>query len=194
MMLIFLFFFFQAEDGIRDDLVTGVQTCALPIFNRIPWQLGEPHAIAEIWVSDRIAWHVERNFGRYGELADADDGGRIFRTPYAIPRLLLAWVIGYEQHARLLGPPELVEELHQRLDRVAELHRGEPFVTSAQGRAPAPVQVDRADATRQREATGIRPERFARLVTLASVLIQAGRKGERLDAAQVCEQLQMSPQ
>src|SRR5947208_11003548 len=29
--LFFFFFFFQAEDGIRDDLVTGVQTCALPI-------------------------------------------------------------------------------------------------------------------------------------------------------------------
>src|SRR5258708_37129929 len=28
------FFFFQAEDGIRDDLVTGVQTCALPISMR----------------------------------------------------------------------------------------------------------------------------------------------------------------
>src|SRR6266849_2098477 len=28
---IYLFFFFQAEDGIRDPLVTGVQTCALPI-------------------------------------------------------------------------------------------------------------------------------------------------------------------
>src|SRR5260370_12491887 len=27
----FLFFFFQAEDGIRDSSVTGVQTCALPI-------------------------------------------------------------------------------------------------------------------------------------------------------------------
>src|SRR5258708_27631671 len=27
-------FFFQAEDGIRDDLVTGVQTCALPILLR----------------------------------------------------------------------------------------------------------------------------------------------------------------
>src|SRR5258708_17989255 len=26
-------FFFQAEDGIRDDLVTGVQTCALPIYS-----------------------------------------------------------------------------------------------------------------------------------------------------------------
>ena len=29
---ILTFFFFQAEDGIRDTSVTGVQTCALPIF------------------------------------------------------------------------------------------------------------------------------------------------------------------
>src|SRR5437762_14032849 len=28
---VFFFFFFQAEDGIRDTSVTGVQTCALPI-------------------------------------------------------------------------------------------------------------------------------------------------------------------
>ena len=27
-------FFFQAEDGIRDRLVTGVQTCALPIYEK----------------------------------------------------------------------------------------------------------------------------------------------------------------
>src|SRR5256885_3271047 len=31
-----LFFFFQAEDGIRDYKVTGVQTCALPISSRDP--------------------------------------------------------------------------------------------------------------------------------------------------------------
>src|SRR5690606_40602799 len=31
---LFFFFFFQAEDGIRDFHVTGVQTCALPI---LPW-------------------------------------------------------------------------------------------------------------------------------------------------------------
>src|SRR5256885_13001986 len=30
--LIVSFFFFQAEDGIRDYKVTGVQTCALPIY------------------------------------------------------------------------------------------------------------------------------------------------------------------
>src|SRR5690348_17633256 len=32
-MLFFFFFFFQAEDGIRDGRVTGVQTCALPIYD-----------------------------------------------------------------------------------------------------------------------------------------------------------------
>src|SRR5438874_3566861 len=31
LILSFFFFFFQAEDGIRDLYVTGVQTCALPI-------------------------------------------------------------------------------------------------------------------------------------------------------------------
>src|SRR2546430_10565893 len=43
---VFCFFFFQAEDGIRDLTVTGVQTCALPIFERVsaarlPTEVGE---------------------------------------------------------------------------------------------------------------------------------------------------------
>src|SRR5687767_15605988 len=36
LLLFFFFFFFQAEDGIRDKLVTGVQTCALPISSSRP--------------------------------------------------------------------------------------------------------------------------------------------------------------
>src|SRR6266705_5233599 len=35
MVLNYIFFFFQAEDGIRDRTVTGVQTCALPILPRL---------------------------------------------------------------------------------------------------------------------------------------------------------------
>src|SRR5690606_39421443 len=43
----YFFFFFQAEDGIRDFHVTGVQTCALPIYNtfkenEIPLQISSP--------------------------------------------------------------------------------------------------------------------------------------------------------
>src|SRR5437588_2923017 len=34
-LIFFFFFFFQAEDGIRDHCVTGVQTCALPIFESV---------------------------------------------------------------------------------------------------------------------------------------------------------------
>src|SRR5699024_11762101 len=37
----YVFFFFQAEDGIRDRNVTGVQTCALPIFK---------HALRNAWM------------------------------------------------------------------------------------------------------------------------------------------------
>src|SRR3989454_1355621 len=40
MYFIFCFFFFQAEDGIRDYKVTGVQTCALPIFDEVSDQAG----------------------------------------------------------------------------------------------------------------------------------------------------------
>src|SRR5690349_23913664 len=53
----FLFFFFQAEDGIRDLYVTGVQTCALPICrpHLLPGRvvpLLQPDA-AHVWVARR---------------------------------------------------------------------------------------------------------------------------------------------
>ena len=43
------FFFFQAEDGIRDRLVTGVQTCALPIYDGDGW-LQEHYITEELMV------------------------------------------------------------------------------------------------------------------------------------------------
>src|SRR3989442_12431319 len=39
-----IFFFFQAEDGIRDADVTGVQTCALPISRSCCWQRRRRHS------------------------------------------------------------------------------------------------------------------------------------------------------
>src|SRR2546428_4076670 len=45
------FFFFQAEDGIRDLIVTGVQTCALPISPRAGvYSEGEPSALMSPWL------------------------------------------------------------------------------------------------------------------------------------------------
>src|SRR5437870_6553079 len=50
-------FFFQAEDGIRDGHVTGVQTCALPIFipASLPVKLGLPFGAAGMMHETR-AW------------------------------------------------------------------------------------------------------------------------------------------
>src|SRR2546427_6353463 len=47
-ILMFFFFFFQAEDGIRDLTVTGVQTCALPIFTPLAkgWITARARAVA----------------------------------------------------------------------------------------------------------------------------------------------------
>src|SRR5690348_17604675 len=45
-LVFFFFFFFQAEDGIRDGRVTGVQTCALPIWQGGPARRDVPYTCA----------------------------------------------------------------------------------------------------------------------------------------------------
>src|SRR2546430_4902765 len=58
----YLFFFFQAEDGIRDLTVTGVQTCALPIY-----------LVAGI-VPPNIQGHIDE---RQREIRQDDNGDQI---------------------------------------------------------------------------------------------------------------------
>src|SRR5437867_9963762 len=48
------FFFFQAEDGIRDRTVTGVQTCALPIFYLVILGIYKVAGVAVGKVQERI--------------------------------------------------------------------------------------------------------------------------------------------
>jgi proteasome accessory factor C len=188
--------------------------------NRAEWQFGDEQGVAEIALSERIAWQIERHFGRYGEMlpsAGADEeegtGERIFRTPYSNPRMMLSWVLGMGGHARLLGPPELARELDRRLTALEKRHAKAPRPQAnghrTQGRNGAHADEDGAAAadgqkrSRRRGSGGaresrseatIRPERFARLVTLASILIQAGREGRRLQLAELCERLKVSEQ
>jgi proteasome accessory factor BC len=163
--------------------------------NRAGWQYGEPAGTATIWISDRIAWHVERTFGRFGEVAPAERGVR-FTTAYANARQLVAWVLGLGEHARIEEPPELVAEVRERLALLAERHERGPELADP---APRPPEVagehSNGDASNgRRDPAAIRPERFARLVTLASILIDAGRAGDRMRVDDVCERLQISEQ
>ncbi len=162
--------------------------------NRAVWQFGDADETAEIWVSARIAWQIERHFGHFGEVrpAGADQPGDIvFTTRYADRRQLAAWALRLGEHARVLGPPELERELADRIEllheRHLELEPAPPVLTPAQ--EPAEVV---AETPGRRAEAGIRPERIARLVTLASILIQAGGAGTRLRAAEICERMQIS--
>jgi predicted DNA-binding transcriptional regulator YafY len=170
--------------------------------SRIHWQFGDSIGIGEIWIGRRIAWQIERHFGRYGEMhAPNGNGDRVFVTPYANARQLIAWVLGLGEHARILEPPELVCELRDRVELLIERHTGKPRVAAvARAVVAGPPGAEHPDRTDPDAGNGhhpdsaIRPERFARLVTLASILIAAGRGGRRLDAGQLCKELGISDQ
>jgi proteasome accessory factor C len=170
--------------------------------NRIGWQFGDPVGAAEVWIGRRIAWQIERHFGRYGAMRPADDDGdRIFVTPYANARQLIAWVLGLGEHARVIGPPELADELRERVELLIERHSGEPQIAPPARSGAGGFQPEGAgagglatDGNGHHPEGAIRPERFARLVTLASILIDAGRAGRRIDARELCHRLKVSEQ
>ena len=155
---------------------------------RTDWQLGEPVGRARIWLSDRIDWLALRHFGHAGEVSEADDGV-IFETDYASARQMVSWVLGLGEHARIEGPPELVTEARARLEQIIDLHTDPPELAARVERV-----VEEAEDDGDREASPIRPERFARLVTLAGILIDAAREGRKLELGELCGQLQVSEQ
>ncbi len=159
--------------------------------NRADWQYGEPIGTAEVWISERIAWLVERHYGRFGRFAPAQDGV-LFSTSYASARQLACWALSLGEHARVESPAELVDVVAERVARMAELHEAEPLLAAAVASAPAEEAPDAVVEGNGRREAAIRPERFARLVTLASILIEAGRAGERLREEGVCERLQIT--
>jgi proteasome accessory factor BC len=153
---------------------------------RTDWQLGEPIGRARIWLSNRIDWLARRHFGHAGEVTEVDDGV-IFETDYANARQMVSWVLGLGEHARVDGPPELVEEWRSRLELVVERHTEPPEL--AKEVKPKVEEIEEDD---DRETSPIRPERFARLVTLAGILIDTAREGEKLDVGDLCARLQVT--
>jgi proteasome accessory factor C len=81
------------------------------------------------------------------------------------------------------------------VDLIVARHTGELALARKRRNGAGNSSAGAAHSTNgRREAGAIRPERFARLVTLASVLIAAGRAGERLRVDDVIEQLQVTEQ
>src|SRR5688500_19949842 len=78
-------FFFQAEDGIRDYKVTGVQTCALPIFPAPVTQPGQPHthhlrpasSVAPDVPGVTVIRHLAENFARPAQVTLRSEERRV---------------------------------------------------------------------------------------------------------------------
>ena len=179
--------------------------------SRADWQLGETEASAQVWISERIAWLVERDFGSHGTFEPVKQSGSqwragsrrvpgpgvVFTTDVAQPRQLVSWVLGLGEHARLLEPSEMVDETAERLSTILERHTDGPnFLTDPVARREEPA-VNGHPAPQDRNGHGdtpIRPERFARLVALAGILIQSARGDARPRVSDVCERLQITAQ
>src|SRR5438309_10407115 len=84
----FFFFFFQAEDGIRDGTVTGVQTCALPISDRTALGVGDQHRAHLLGAhgADRVG---DARLGRHRDHAAALGRQHIFQLH---PRISPMWL------------------------------------------------------------------------------------------------------
>jgi proteasome accessory factor BC len=162
--------------------------------DRTDWQLGDRVGSARIWISERIDWLALRHFGDAGEVTPAEGGGGVvFETEFSDSRQIVSWVLGLGPQARILDPPELVEEAEERIALVVERHRGEFETAPPARRRRSSAPEEEVDENGKGDSP-IRPERFARLVTLAGILIDAARDARKLDVAELCERLHLSEQ
>jgi predicted DNA-binding transcriptional regulator YafY len=165
--------------------------------SRAEWQMGVIEGRASIFLRERIAWLVERDFGKYGEFRKAKkaDGvrgrGSVFETDYASARQLISWVLSWRENAKLIAPPELAKEADVRLELLRKRHKTEFGVAKTVSR-PVAEGNGRARTSNGRGESVIRPERFARLVTLAGLLIGAARGEGSLPTSQVLDELNIS--
>ena len=165
--------------------------------SRADWQMGEIEGSAKVFLRERIAWLVERDFGGFGKLRKAakNDGapgrGWIYETEYASGRLLVSWVLGWRENAQLLEPGDLAKDAAERLDLLRNRHRSE-FDVADTVRRPIAEGNGRPRSSNGRSEAVIRPERFARLVTLAGRLIGAAREETQLQVDPVLKELKVT--
>ena len=133
---------------------------------RPPWQIGDIVGEARIELAGDTAWWVERAFGSAGQLEDG-----VFVTGYSSLPQLASWILRQDGRAIPVEPDELRREVADALRAVRERHEEAP------PKLAAPAPVPRIDATGERPAGPVVPERFAVLQALLAYLLAACGEG-----------------
>lgn len=113
----------QGEDGTRAYRVDrmGVVTVAdeRATFERpkgfrvgdhlpeAPWEAGADEITAVVRFDPGVAWWAVRQLTARAETTEEADGGLVASIPVGSPEAFIGWMIGLEDQAEILGPPEL---------------------------------------------------------------------------------------
>lgn len=91
---------FRASDGFPD----------------VPWEAGEQDVLATVRFDGDIAWWARRQLSASATIEESREGSIEATFPVANPDAFVGWMIGFEDAAEILGPPELRDRFVAHLE------------------------------------------------------------------------------
>jgi proteasome accessory factor B len=80
-----------------------------------PWAAGEDDVVVEVVFDEDASWWARRQLKGEGEVVDQPDGTITARFPVARVDAFIGWLIGFDDHAEVLGPPEVRDRFVRHL-------------------------------------------------------------------------------
>jgi len=148
--------------------------------NQAAWQFSEangsvPVKTAVLRIDKSISWQVSRSHGRFGQTEEQPDGSMLFTTTYCSSKEIIGFVLGMEGAAQILKPVALKREAVSRTKLIRKAHAAAAPQVDSEIRIPDKKLNDKLASE---EDDRVRPERIARLISLAAFLLDAARRDE----------------
>ena len=80
-----------------------------------PWASGSDDLTATVIFDEEMAWWAQRQLTTDAAIEDHPGGGIIASMPVANPDAFIGWILAFEEHAEVIGPPELRDQFLARV-------------------------------------------------------------------------------
>jgi predicted DNA-binding transcriptional regulator YafY len=80
-----------------------------------PWEAGPDDLTATVAFDAPLAWWARRQLTGRAQVTEAPDGSLVAEIPVANPEAFIGWVLGFDDGAEIIAPPELREGLLARV-------------------------------------------------------------------------------